>query len=557
MFESEAPPLLSPEPGEEFKGAEVSKKGSALDSPLPMRWVHWPLILIFVAFTDYLLYQVPGGYAAWGVWTVLAAVLLFIGIESSPRWTLVRFGMAIALGLTACRFVWEGHWVLTFLVIGQLAWWTMELHRFPLEWSKWTCFFLFWIPDGIVTAPPVVAWSFRSSSSRGWKRGLEYLVPLGVAGVFALIFLNANPESLSHFQETLSKVWDNVAIYLQRFAFKEVLLWGILVILALGALFPVLMRDLETEKKVPGTDSELPPSGTQELLGTLPSNDRLIQAISFNTLLVLVLMFTIYLAAEVHAMWFRTFPEGFHYSGYAHQGAAWLTVALALATIVLSVIFQRPIKVAERPRGLLLLAQIWAIQNWVLALCVYNRLWIYVQFNGLTTLRIVGFLGITSVAIGLLLVMIMIYKNWSIAKLLNAQVWTVAIAIFAYFVVPFDAIVHRYNCKRILAGDDSPSVQLHVQEISSTGWLELIPLVDAKNPIVRDGTRSMLASLLLEEEAKIERGSASWHSYQVADRRLVDKLQRIRESHLAPYLNSEPTRGEDLFKFREYAMQWY
>lgn len=35
-------------------------------------------------------------------------------------------------------------------------------------------------------------------------------------------------------------------------------------------------------------------------------------------------------------MWFRPFPTGFHYSGYAHEGAFWLTVALAMATITLS-----------------------------------------------------------------------------------------------------------------------------------------------------------------------------------------------------------------------------
>jgi len=51
-----------------------------------------------------------------------------------------------------------------------------------------------------------------------------------------------------------------------------------------------------------------------------------------NTLMTLIVLFTIYLVFEFITLWRREFPPGFYYAGYAHQGAAWLTFALALAT---------------------------------------------------------------------------------------------------------------------------------------------------------------------------------------------------------------------------------
>jgi hypothetical protein len=41
-----------------------------------------------------------------------------------------------------------------------------------------------------------------------------------------------------------------------------------------------------------------------------------------NMLVALILLFTAYLGFEFATLWFRAFPEGFHYSGYAHEGAA-------------------------------------------------------------------------------------------------------------------------------------------------------------------------------------------------------------------------------------------
>ncbi len=59
-----------------------------------------------------------------------------------------------------------------------------------------------------------------------------------------------------------------------------------------------------------------------------------------NTLAVVILVYAVYLSFEFHTLWFRAFPKGFYFSGYKHEGAAWLTIGLALATSILSLIFR-------------------------------------------------------------------------------------------------------------------------------------------------------------------------------------------------------------------------
>ena len=81
-------------------------------------------------------------------------------------------------------------------------------------------------------------------------------------------------------------------------------------------------------------------------------SDRYYAAVR-NTLACVIGLFAVYLAFEFATLWFREFPKGFYYSGYAHQGAAWLTAALALGMrplqVLVHVVFPQAIRVALPP----------------------------------------------------------------------------------------------------------------------------------------------------------------------------------------------------------------
>ena len=278
----------------------------------------------------------------------------------------------------------------------------------------------------------------------------------------------------------------------------EMVFWCVVAWIAIGMLRPLLSRPLFEERA--RWEQQL--SGKR---GGAPSPSPLYAACR-NTLATAIVLFAVYLVFEFQTLWCRVFPPGFYYSGYAHQGAAWLTVALALATLILSLAFRGSILHDPRVRGLKLLAWIWSLENVLLAIAVYHRLYIYIGFNGLTRMRMVGICGISAVLAGFLLVLWKIARNRGVLWLLRRHLWTVAIAVYLYSLMPVDVLVVRYNARRILAGDSAPSVQISVHPISAEGLLHLPPLLDCEDDIVREGVTAYLADAL--DQAEAARGPA-------------------------------------------------
>lgn len=280
-----------------------------------------------------------------------------------------------------------------------------------------------------------------------------------------------------------------------------------------------------------------------------------------NTLVVVIGLFAVYLVFEFQTLWFRTFPPGFHYSGYAHEGAAWLTVALGLATLLLSLIFRGTISSDPRLSQLKTLSWIWSLENLLLAVAVFNRLFIYIGFNGMTRMRVVGMLGVASVIGGFILVLRKIAGNREFTWLIRRQLWTVAMAIYFYAVLPVDGFVNRFNVNRILAGDPRPSVQISVHRTSDEGWLCLSPLIDCTDPLIRDGIRGMLDEKLDELERNNKKShDRHWTVQQIATDRLFVRLRSTKSRWASDSwwnASDESGRRRVIEEFRDYAYRWY
>jgi hypothetical protein len=202
------------------------------------------------------------------------------------------------------------------------------------------------------------------------------------------------------------------------------------------------------------------------------------------------------------------------------------------------------------------LSWIWSLENLLLAVAVFNRLFIYVGFNGMTRMRVIGLLGVASVVFGFLLVLRKIARNYDFTWLIRRQLWTVTLAAYLYAILPVDAFVNRYNVGRILTGDSAPSVQISVHPTTSEGLLQLQPLIHCDDPVIQQGIRAMLANKLIDAESQAEsRRRRGWSAYQMADDRLLSQLRSI-----SPQLETSETksRREELLKrFHEYAYQWF
>lgn len=506
-------------------------------------------LLSIVILSDVSIYRTQG-YAGPALLFAITPVLLCLGVARFKRDTSV-WVLAPMLALVSLRLVWCGSWLAVASGFILLACVAMSLVG---------------MPPYLLNACTYAAQLF-GSGFRGFCRYLGVLkqfvplisrahlfaifLPLLTLIVFASIFVMANPDLVSSVAKMLSQIAESIERWLEHFEFTEVLFCFAAAWIAGGALCPRIDWNERTETSV----------AVHEAI----AKSRHYAAYR-NTLASLIGLFAIYLVFEFQTLWFKSFPKGFHYSGYAHEGAAWLTIALGLATLTLSLIFRQGILRDPRLPRLRGLAWIWSIENLLLAVSVFNRLFIYVGFNGMTQMRVVGFLGVASVVAGFLLVLRKISRHHDFVWLVRRQLWAVSFAVYLYVVLPVDAFVNQFNVNRILKGDFPPCVQIIAHQTSDEGWLYLPSLIDCSNPVIRDGVRALLLNKLERLESdpqlngKTESGQTfapwtNWSATQIARNRLLAKLRLVKDE-LATGRNSDQ-RHVTIREFRDYAYQWY
>ncbi|MCH7685882.1 MAG: DUF4173 domain-containing protein, partial [Planctomycetes bacterium] len=313
---------------------------------------------------------------------------------------------------------------------------------------------------------------------------ISVALPLLAFLVFGWIFVLANPDLVISFGEGMQRVFDVLRDWIVWFSpdFLEAGFWFVTLWVILGLLRPVLNQSNFAE---PSEDANHDDDSS--------ASDSFLYPAFRNTLVTVIVLFAIYLVFEFKRMWIGEFPDGFYYSGFAHEGAAWLTTALALATVLLSVVFRGSILRDRRIRTLRRLTWLWSLENLLLAAAVYHRLFIYVGFNGMSRMRIVGLYGISAVVVGFILVLRKIARNRKFLWLLRRHLWTLAVALYLLALTPMDRFVVGYNVRRILEGDPAPSVQISVHPINSEAILLLQPLLKSDDEIICEGVQALLA----------------------------------------------------------------
>ncbi len=504
-------------------------------------------IVFLVVLADLAIYR-GSGFSGYAAFFVLAPVLLWFGAPR-PRMGKSFFILSLMLVLLAGKMLWCGSALLMAAGFSLLVAFAMSLsglRPYVLETIVFASQTILAGYEGLM--------QYRRSSGKlgpAVTRGSWLNVGLPVAAfvAFGLLFIVANPELLTYFGESAEWFLTGIRTWIIEYApdWSEILFWFAVSWVSVGLLRPVLTRSLLNE------------NSTAKATGSAaaPALVRAALYVPFrNTLVTVIGLFVVYLVFEFQTLWFREFPKDFHYSGYAHEGAAWLTVALGLSTVVLSLIFRGGILVDPRLPRLRWLAWAWSLENLVLALAVYHRLYIYIGFNGMTRMRTVGVFGMTCVVVGFLLVVWKIVRNRDSIWLLRRHLWALAITVYLYGLTPVDTLVHSYNVRRIMSGDSAPSVQISVHPISSEGVSVLLPLLDCPDRTVREGVTAMLAERLDQAEALArEQEWKGWTAVQMSDRNVLEGL-RANKSRWSQYADREK-RQAALDGFDEYAYQWY
>lgn len=520
----------------------VQRTGSPFRSPEPQPPVRWRELLVvaaLVALCDLTIYR-GHGFAGYAALFLIAPVLLAYGAFQA------RLGAAVCLVgamlvLLAAKAIWCGSALLVAVGFSLLAAFAMALSgQMPF------------VAETAVFVSLTVASGYRRLNDYGRSTAilsprrvpLHVILPLWALVAFGTVFILANPDLLASVSEAAEVIARRLRELLARASIGEIAFWIAAAWISAGLLV-----------QSSGGGSAVLALGTGSPVKPLEEPSELYAAFR-NTLLTVIVLFAAYLVFEFRTLWFREFPKGFYYSGYAHEGAAWLTFALALATVVLSLVFRGAVLRDPRAARLRRLGWIWSAENFVLAVAVYHRLAIYIGFNGMSPMRMVGLYGMSAVVAGFVVVLWKIGRQHSFGWLIRRQLWTLAIAVYLFALTPVDAIVVAYNVRRILAGDPAASVQISVHPISSEGVLLLEPLLNCDDAILREGIRALLAEREQEAEAAAERRrSLGWTCYQLSDRLVRQDLQA--NGYLWEKYRDRVAREAALSRFHEYAYQWY
>ena len=517
------------------------------DSALLLRATHgrreWVILIAMIALVDMTLYR-SSGFAGPALFFPIAVALLLFG-RKRIKWNSPLIVVTSLLILLSASMVWMGGF-------GQIiaAVWLLMASNLAAQGV------MPYLLESTVALAAVVpgGYEFLHGFQLNWRRivldpvdhgrpsrAMNYLLPIISVIVFGTVFVLANPDVIKELSSMLSELFDHVRHWLSFLSVYEILVWCVTIWLTAGLLCPAVRTALEASGVL---SNEANPTYDHPMFGPFR-----------NTLVTLISLFVVYLIFEFCTLWFRNFPAGFHYSGYAHEGAAWLTVALGLATLTLSLIFRGSMMNDSRVASLKTLAWVWSALNLLLAASVYNRLLIYVDFNGMTRMRVVGFLGTSAVVGGFILVLFKIVQQQRFIWLIRRQLWVLAFAVYLYLTVPVDMLVHRHNVQRILAGSPAPCVQISEHPITDDALPQLLPLLESENQIIREGIRAMLRNRLILLQSDTDRNPQHWTATQFGKSHALQELQAAEA--LLQQVSTDDKASSALQSFHDYAMQWW
>lgn len=461
-----------------------------------------------VVLAEWLLW--PGGYGLGGALLVLATPAVIFAGAGAPRRSARGVTVGLLLAAVALRLAWQPGVdavllaaVLTFALIVSARGRRATLPELAAD-----------LPLSVlmsVSHATDFARALRARVPLGRARrttASELLVPAAVAGVFALVLGAANP--------LLARVLDHTleAVVTARWlpSLPHFALWVAALLGGITLLRPLTRVD-------DGSDAAVE--------GDAPTPHRV--ALARNTLAGANAVFIAHNAIDARYLWRAELPPGVGHTAYAHEGTFWLTVALALSTAVIGWALHGSSRTDPAARGVRALAYAWVAQDALLAAGAYARTWNYIDYSGLTTLRLVGVAGTTLVVAGLGLLVRKVQAGRSFAWLLRRQCDALVIALVLFTALPTEAFVARFNTVRIARGERRPLLHLYRQALTAEGAPELIPLLASPDPVVRAGVAARLVAL--RRTLQSERSSwQRWTSWSASTPRALARLDAHRAS---------------------------
>ena len=330
------------------------------------------------------------------------------------------------------------------------------------------------------------------------------LVPLGAAIAFASVFALANPVVARGM--STAWVWFTNAV-----GFPNPLrigMWLVTLLFAATLLRPACVKWVRSESMPIEAEANATHVHTAR-----------------NTLALLNVMFLGYNALDAACLWAGVPPKGTTSQIYAHEGAAWLTVALVMLTAAVGYFFRGALAQDPKAKVARILAYGWMAQGAVLAVGTYRRIAMHVSYSGLSDLRIVGILGTSLVVVGMALVVVKMVRLRTLGWLVRRQLDAFALTFIVYAIFPTHFVSAEVNVARIEHGELRPALHLFRQSQETESVAVLLPLLSHPDDRIRQGT----AALLLQKKRTLAEslaGKPSLREGDLTERRTLETLTK-------------------------------
>jgi hypothetical protein len=213
-------------------------------------------------------------------------------------------------------------------------------------------------------------------------------------------------------------------------------------------------------------------------------------------------------------------------SQYVHEGTYLLIIAILLAMVVLLYFFRKNLNFYPENDHLKHLANLWIIQNGVLALSVAMRNYHYIHEFGLAYKRlgVIWFLVLTIV--GLLSFHQKIAGRKNINYLLHINGWALYASIMLFSLINWDLVITKYNLS--MENKGNLDIQFLTEDVSDKN---LYLLLEHKYELGLNSTPPAPLNELLEQkqtafENKVK--NRSWKSWNWSDQRNLNYLRKKR-----------------------------
>jgi hypothetical protein len=388
------------------------------------------LLGLLVLCGDFLLWSGFIGIS-WVVFAVAVVVAAVIAAPTAPGWRRLAL-LAALLGLALLPFVMNvGLTSFGFLLLGcayvaasldaprVLAWAQLSAALRLLRCIGWRILPDMWggAADGLATIGRL--WGPASL--------LIWIVPLGMAGVFLMLFTAANPIIAAGLRG-FNPFWP-----IEQLSFWHVIFW----LFVAAVVWPFLAAPWRRRVSELAPVQPVSQHRTAAVLLGVPALLRAL--ILFN------LMFAVQSMLDASYLWIgRTLPAGMTYADYAHRGAYPL-IFTALLSGCFTIAAYRPGSAAMQSKTLRYLVLLWIAQNVTLVISSMRRLYLYVQAYSLTELRFAAFIWMLLVGIGLVLIVMQVSANKSRTWLVRANILALALTLYGSTFIDIQGVIARYD----------------------------------------------------------------------------------------------------------------